>query len=175
MLIHRSLTLFALAGLALSGCEGTPAPIANADRDTIRLMVDNFTKAVVAGDFATAASYYAEDGMVLPPNAAPIEGRPAIQSFLASFPKITTFNQKIVELVASGDLAYARLTYQLSTMPAGATAPLNDSGKAIIILRKQINGTWLITREILNSDLAIKTVVALGDPGDDASSSNRGT
>ena|SRR2546423_2757689 len=175
MLIHRSLSLLALSGLVLSGCGGTPAPIANADRDTIHLMVDNFTKAVVAGDFATAASYYAEDGMILPPNATTIEGRAAIQSFLTSFPKITAFSQKIVEMEVSGDLAYARLTYQLSTMPPGAKAPLNDVGKVIIIMRKQINGTWSTTRGIFNSDLSIKTVVALANQRSDALSPNAGT
>jgi uncharacterized protein (TIGR02246 family) len=162
MLIHRTVAVFALAGLAVLGCEGTPAPLADVDRDTIRLVVDNFTKAVLAGDFATAASYYSEDGMMMPPNAPVIEGRPAIQSFLTGYPKITAFNQKIVELNAVNDLAYARLTYALSMMPPGARAPLNDAGKVIIILRKQINGTWLTTRGIWNSDLTGRTVIASG-------------
>src|SRR5512132_2467470 len=111
MLTHRMLAVFALAGLAVSGCQGTPAPLADADRETIRLAVDNFTKAVLAGDFATAASYYSEDGMMMPPNGPVIEGRAAIQSFLTGYPKITAFNQKIIELDAASDLAYARLTY----------------------------------------------------------------
>ncbi|MFL5638555.1 MAG: YybH family protein [Gemmatimonadaceae bacterium] len=174
MLTQRTLGFFAVVGLAFVACTKTPAPVANADRDTIRLMVDNFTKAVAAGDFATAASYYAEDGMILPPNAPTIEGRAAVQSFLTSFPKITGFTQRVVELETNGDLGYARLTYQLSTTPPGAKAPLNDTGKAIIILRKQINGTWLTTRAILNSDLAIKTLVAKANPRHDALMSNQG-
>ena len=47
MLIHRTLAVCALSGLALSGCRRSPAPIANADREAIHLAVDNFTKAVV--------------------------------------------------------------------------------------------------------------------------------
>jgi len=97
---------------------------------------------------------------LLPPNAPAIDGRAAIQSFFSSYPKISAFTQKIVELQASGELAYARLTYDLTMTPAGAKAPLNDTGKTILILSKQINGRWLTTRAIWNSDLTARTVIA---------------
>src|SRR5437762_11162770 len=160
MLIHRAHGLIALCAVLLSGCARTPAPIADADRDTIRMEVDNFTKAMLAGDFATAASYYTEDAMLLPPNAPAIEGRAAIQNFFTTYPKISAFTQKIVELDASGELAWARLTYELTMTPAGAKASLNDSGKTIIIMKKQLNGTWQTSRAIWNSDLTARTVIA---------------
>src|SRR2546423_1714508 len=158
MRMHRVLAGCALSGLVLSGCRGSPTPFANADREAIQLAVDNFTKAVLAGDFATAASEYADDGMLLPPNAPIVQGRPAIESFAASFGKVTTFNEKIVELEARGDLAYARLTYDLAMTPPGSAAALNDTGKLILIFRKQINGSWRVWRGIWNSDVSIKTV-----------------
>src|SRR5437762_14185004 len=120
VLIHRAHAVITLCAVLLSGCARTPAPIADADRDTIRMEVDNFTKAMLAGDFATAASYYTEDGMMLPPNAPVIQGRAAIQSFLAGYPRITAFNQDIAELEANGNLGYARLTYTLTMHPPGA-------------------------------------------------------
>src|SRR5687768_15799419 len=105
MRIHRSLAAFALVVLGLSACQR--AQLADRDRDAIHAAVENFTKAVLAGDFNTAASYYTEDGMMMPPNGPVVEGRPAISSFLAGFPKITAFSNNIVELEAKGDLAYA--------------------------------------------------------------------
>jgi uncharacterized protein (TIGR02246 family) len=165
MRIHRRLALVALALLGLSACQGGGSGLADRDRDAIHTSVDGFTKAVLAGDFTTAASYYTEDGMLLPPNGPVVEGRPAISSFLAGFPKITGFTQNIVELDANGDLGYARLTYALTTMPPGAKAPLNDTGKVIIILQKQLNGTWLTSRGIWNSDLTGKTIIAAQGSG----------
>jgi ketosteroid isomerase-like protein len=159
MPVRWRLAAFALAGLGLSACQPLSERLADADRDTIHAAVNNFTKAVLASDFTTAASYYAEDGMMMPPNAPVVEGRSAISSFLAGFPKITAFSQKIVELEANGDLAYARLTYTLTTMPPGAKAPLTDTGKIIIIMRKQPNATWLTTRGIWNSDLTGRTII----------------
>lgn len=157
--VHRGLAVFAFAVLGLSSCQPISERLADADRDAIHAAVNGFTKAVLAGDFNTAASYYAQDGMMMPPNGPVVEGRPAISSFLAGFPKITAFSQNIVELEANGDLAYARLTYALTTMPAGAKAPINDSGKLIIIMRKQPNGTWLTSRGIWNSDVTGRTII----------------
>jgi uncharacterized protein (TIGR02246 family) len=159
MAVHRGFAVFALAVLGLSACQRVTERLADADRDAIHVAVNGFTKAVLAGDFNTAASYYAEDGMLLPPNGLVVQGRPAISSFFAGFPKITAFTNNIVELEANGDLAYARLTYALTTMPPGAKVPLNDTGKVIIILRKQINGTWLTTRGIWNSDITGRTII----------------
>jgi uncharacterized protein (TIGR02246 family) len=164
MPIHRRLAVVALAVLGLPACQGGSA-LADRDRDAIHASVDGFTKAVLAGDFKTAASYYTEDGMLLPPNGPVVEGRPAISSFLAGYPKITAFTQSIVELDANGDLGYARLTYALTTMPPGAKAPLNDTGKVIIILRKQLNGTWMTTRGIWNSDLTGRTTIVSAKRG----------
>jgi ketosteroid isomerase-like protein len=159
MLTHSGVAFLVLAALSVSGCQKVSTRIADADREAIHLMVDNFSKAVVAGDFATAVSYYTEDAMVLPPNAPIIQGRAAIQSLLVGFPKIVAFKQNIAELEANGDLAYARLTFNLTTTPPGAKSPINDTGKGIIILRKQINGTWLTTRSVFNSDLTGQTTV----------------
>lgn len=157
---HRTVAVLVLAGLSFYGCQKASTRIADADRDAIHLMVDNFTKAVLAGEFATAASYYTEDGMMLPPNAPEIQGRAAIQNFIAGYPRITAFRQDIVELDANGNLGYARLTYSITTAPPGAKAPLTDTGKIIIVLRKQINGTWLVTRGIWNSDLTGRTIIS---------------
>lgn len=57
MPFHRRLAVFALAGLGLSACQPLSERLADADRDAIHAAVDNFTRAVLAGDFNTAASY----------------------------------------------------------------------------------------------------------------------
>ena len=116
--------------------------------------VDNFTKAMLAGDFATAASYYSEDAELLPPNAPVIEGRAAIQTFLAAFPKLTSFKLSLVEIDGHGDLAYTRGTYELTLLPPGAKGPVRDTGKFLEIRRKQPDGSWPVIRDIWNSDLA---------------------
>ena len=163
MFNHRAHLVLAVSALLVTTC-GRTSPIADADRETIHTEVDNFTKAMLAGDFATAASYYSEDAILLPPNAPLIEGRPAIQSFLTTYPRISAFTQKIIELETSGRLGWARLTYDLTMTPQGSSTPLHDTGKTVIILRKQTNATWQITRAIWNSDLTARVVISQQPP-----------
>src|SRR5438105_13870890 len=98
MAIHRTLLVLALTTLSLPACRRAPSSLADVDRDMIRTAVNDLTKAMLVGDFATAASYYSEDAEVLPPNAPAIQGRAAIQSFFSSYPKISAMTQKIVKL-----------------------------------------------------------------------------
>jgi len=100
-------------------------------------------------------SVYAEDGILLPPNAPAVQGRAAIQNFFTGLPKITAFKQSVVEIEAQGNLAYPRGTYEMTMMPPAAKAPLNDRGKVLAVWRKQPNGSWLVLRVMWNSDLPI--------------------
>lgn len=154
MLIHRTLGVVALSGLALSACQRGPAPLTDADRNAIRAVVANFDTALLAGEWPAVVSVYAEDGMLLPPNAPAVQGRAAIENFLRGLPKITAFKQSVVEIEGQGDLVYPRGTYEMTMMPPGATAPLKDTGKVLAVWRKQPDGSWLVLRVMWNSDLA---------------------
>src|SRR2546428_4083276 len=79
MLIHRTLAVVALAGLALSACQRGAAPLTDVDRNAIRAVVANFDKAVLAGDSPAVVSVYAVDGMLLPPNRPAARGMSAMQ------------------------------------------------------------------------------------------------
>ena len=157
MSIRRSLVIAILSGLSVSGCQrgSAPAAITDADRTVIRAAVDDFTKAALAGDWATASSHYAEDGIILPPNAPTVEGRAQIQKFFAALPKLTAFAQQVVEIEGNGDLAYARGTGELAMMPPGAKAAVNDTLKLLTVWRKQSDGSWQVTRGLWNSNLPL--------------------
>ncbi|MBC8166322.1 MAG: SgcJ/EcaC family oxidoreductase [Bryobacteraceae bacterium] len=153
MQIRRSLALAILSALGLSGCTKAPATFTDADRTAIRSMIEEFTSAVSKGDFVTAASLYAEDGVAMPPNAPAAEGRAAIQKVLEGFGRPQAFSQPVVEIDGVGDLAYARVNYELTFTPPKATAPVTDKGKVLIVMRKQSDGNWRTTRAMHNSNL----------------------
>ena len=157
MLTHRILGIPALAVLALSACQkvpGGPAPLTDADRDSIHAFVANFDKGVLAADWPRLANSYTEDGILLPPNAPVVQGRAAIQKFFGGFPKITAFRQSVVEIEGPGDPAYVRGTYEMTMLPPGAKEPLKDTGKILAVRRRQPDGSWLVSRVAWNSDLA---------------------
>src|SRR5687767_2265731 len=137
MRVNRILALFTFAVPALAGCEreNASAALTDADRTAIRSAIEDFTSAVNKSDYATAASWYAEDGVIMPPNAPSVEGRSQIQTVLEGFGRPQSFSQPVIEIDGVGDLAYARVRYELTFTPPNATTPVNDKGKVLIVLR----------------------------------------
>jgi ketosteroid isomerase-like protein len=97
-------------------------------------------------------TYYTEDAIVLPPNAHAVQGRMAIMEFLKSFPEITKFSNKLVEIGGRDDCAWVYGTYSMTLSPPDA-APMDDVGKYIEVWHKQEDGVWKVTHDIFNSDL----------------------
>jgi len=155
MQVHRKAFFAAVCALVLTGCAAKTAPISESDRVAIRSAVDGFTKAILAGDFAAAASKWAEDATALPPNAAAVHGRPEIQKLFAGFGKTTAFTQNVVETDGRGDLAYSHFTFEVTFTPPGATASMTNKGKGLLVWSMQSDGTWLVKRGTWNSDLPL--------------------
>ncbi len=59
-----------------------------------------------------------------------------------------------MEIAGRGDLAYVRGTYKLKIVLEGHD-PIPDTGKYIEIRKKQADGSWLLYRDIFNSDVPL--------------------
>ena len=162
----KSLLLVSVTALLLTACQGGDRPASNtaevngtaavdtgADEQAIRGQVDRWLQLVKAKDAASIAELYAEDGVVMPPNAPIGKGRAAIQQTWASMmgtPGFSlTFTPEQVVLSSSGDMALDRGTYQLTVAPSGKTQ--NDTGKYVVVWRK-IGNEWKAAADIFNSD-----------------------
>ena len=156
MRIDRTLVVAMFITAGLSACAKTPAAFTDADRTFIQAAVtDSFTNAVKSGDYAAAASWYTVDAVFMPANAPVVEGRPAIQKHFESFGKVSAFSQSVVEVDGVGDLAYARVNFDLTFTPPNTTTPMSDKGKVLIVMRKEADGKWRTSRGIFNSDLPL--------------------
>jgi ketosteroid isomerase-like protein len=129
--------------------------LTQADKDAIQGIADQVvgianTKPT---DWETyTKTYYTEDAIILPPNAPTVRGRAAIEEFFRSFPDITNFNVKAVEIDGCGDYAWSYGEYSMTLSPPD-TSPVNDTGKYIEVWQRQSDGAWKVTRDIFNSDL----------------------
>lgn len=83
MLATRLSPLFSVViGLTLSACEGAPSDaLSEDDVAAIRRASEAWVNAMLNGDFAAAVELFAVDGVVLPPNRPPIQGREAIRGW----------------------------------------------------------------------------------------------
>jgi ketosteroid isomerase-like protein len=131
--------------------------LTDADRDEMHAVVATFDKNALAADWPAVVAVYSEDGILMPPNGPAVQGRAAILTFFSAFPKLTAFKQTIVEIEGTAELAYVRGNYEMTMQPAGAPAPVTDTGKVIAVWRKLADGSWTVTRVAWNSDLPLPT------------------
>ena len=156
MMRGRGLTILAVAFAAGVGCQSPAAVGLNAsDEAALREALDLEMKAANAADAARWASVYTQDAIVLRPHAPAVEGRDAIQKWLATLPPISNAKGEVREMFGYGDLAYSRGTYNMTFTIPGVPTPIDEQGKFLQIYRTQKDGSWKMTREIYNSDLPI--------------------
>jgi uncharacterized protein (TIGR02246 family) len=156
MRTRHAFVAFALAAAAACSAPApAPGPATGDDLTKINAVRDGFAAAFNAGDAAKVVDLYTADAVAMPSHHATVTGRDALLAYNRDF-----FNQmsaKVtitpVETTVSGNLGYDRGTYTMTVTPKSGGAPMNDQGKYVVVLQKQSDGSWKVTRDIDNSDL----------------------
>lgn len=145
----------ALVALAACGPQAErPRDLSIQDRAALQVIADRDTLLVRARDWASLAAEYAETAVRMPPNGPAVQGRNAIRQFLEQTPPLDAFAFHLVDLDGDGDVAFMRARFSMTFTPPGATTPVSDSGKILVVLRKQADGAWLRVADAWNSDLS---------------------
>jgi ketosteroid isomerase-like protein len=150
--ILKSAALIAAGFLALTGCQ-KGAVDTSADEAAIRAATTTWVNAYNAGDAAAMGANYAEDAVLLPPNAPAVSGRAAIGEYLGTDSAGTRAAGLKFNIPGDGpvgvssDLAYESGSFSV-TDAAGATVA---TGKYIGVFNK-IDGKWLLVRDTWNTD-----------------------
>ena len=134
-----------LAIAALAACTAPPST----DSSELAAITEVWESNYSAGDIDALAALYTEDARLLPPNAKMEQGRDAVR---AAFGGMHSAGLKLelenVEVTVFGDLGQKIGRYTLLA-PDGSTF---DQGK-FIDLWKKVDGQWMVTSDIWNSDL----------------------
>lgn len=100
------------------------------------------------GDAAGVASRYTEDAQFMPPNAAIINGRAAVQEFIQGIMDAgLTIELETTEVRGGGDIAWEIGIGEIKT----ADGQVVDEAKYIVLWTK-VDGDWLMHRDIYNSN-----------------------
>jgi uncharacterized protein (TIGR02246 family) len=118
-----------------------------ADEAAIRALDSDWVKAVEAKNADQSASFYADDGALLPPGAAVATGKEAIRAAwagLMSTPGFAlTFTPAKVEVSKGGDLAYELGDYELTTNDKKGR-PQTVKAKYVVVWGRQADGSWKV-------------------------------
>ena len=148
MTVPRGFTLV-LAGWAwLAGCSPPTPTATTTDRKAVEATVSRYVEATNHGDVEALAALYDDDAVLLPPDHQPIRGRDAIGDFWRQGTdeglEVTT-----LRLDVEGGIGYLVGQY---TLPETEEEPA-DSGKTVMCLRRQGDGSWKVTADIWNSSV----------------------
>ena len=144
----KRITVLMLAASAalLPACEVTErrdAPEAAqadtaASEQAIRGNIARWLQLIQARDSAGIAQFYADDGVVMPPNQPLVTGREKIAEFwksMVAIPDATlTFQPERIEFSSAGDMAIDRGTYRFTGKPGGQA--VEETGKYLVIWKK---------------------------------------
>jgi uncharacterized protein (TIGR02246 family) len=142
---HFPLTALATAAV-LAGCREPPPAPDPAARQAIEAAVSRYVAASNQGDAEALTSLYTEDAVLLPPDHAPVHGRDAIGEFWrqGTDPGLEV---RTLRVEVDGSVGYLVGQYNL---PSTAEEPA-DSGKYVMCLRRQRDGSWKLSADIWNS------------------------
>jgi ketosteroid isomerase-like protein len=128
----------------------TEAPFTARDQAAVQGMFEATIPMISAGDWPAWAGQYAEDGLLLPPNAPSVRGRSNLLEWGRAFPPIDEIGFSGVEVHGEGGLAWATSGY---TLQVKGQAP--DRGKQLVVFRRAADGAWKIVAASFNSDLPV--------------------
>ncbi|MBV9339960.1 MAG: DUF4440 domain-containing protein [Acidobacteria bacterium] len=157
MQTQTALLSFLIPFSVLTTCCRPSAPIDSraADAAEIQRLDEQWSATAAKNDLAGTLAFYADDAVLLPPNAPIATDHKSIrQSWAALLGPNTAVSWKVskAEVASSGELGYLYGTYELSIKDPRGGTPVHDTGKLVEIWKKA-DGKWKCIVDTYNSDL----------------------
>jgi uncharacterized protein (TIGR02246 family) len=147
----------AFAAALAAACASTGTSTTNvADvRPSIDRVNAQMVAAMNSGRVDDVLPLYAPDAIVLAPNAPPMAGHGAIRQFwgAVSGMKMSGVSLTTDQVEVHGDVAIETGSYTMTLTPPGASSPVNDRGKYLVVWKRQSDGSWKIYRDMFSTNL----------------------
>ena len=153
---------FSVVALVLCAAASLGQQSLAADRKAaeseLRTLDEQWSATAARNDLYGTVAYYADDAVLLAPNAPIAADRKSIRESWAGLLGPRTYvswKRSKIEVAQSGELAYIYGSYKLSIGASSGSGPVNDAGKFLEVWKKQSNGKWKCIVDTYNSDLPI--------------------
>lgn len=151
-------TIPLLSSLAASLAIAAAPALATEHKESRRILsvIEAMTSAFAAGDVEAVLETYENGAVVVGEPGSPSSGETALRAlfegFLAVEPKFTYHGHEVVE---AGDIALHLMPWAMTGKAPDGT-PIKDSGLSIAVLRRQVNGGWLMVIDHPYGDMQMK-------------------
>jgi uncharacterized protein (TIGR02246 family) len=143
-----------VVALAVVVCSTGVAWAQTGDKGAVDGVRTAFMKASNAGDVAGLVAFYTADAVVMAPDTPMVKGKANIEALhrkMMDMARVSGMTITPIDTQVLGDTAIDVGTYQQTLTPKGGT-PVTDTGKYLVVLKKQADGSWKLQYEIYNSD-----------------------
>lgn len=141
-----------LAAFLTAACDSGVTSDPAADREAIAAATAQFQAAENAGSVDQFRSYFADDLVMMAPNAPPVIGADSVATLMREFHDAfavqVEYNSQ--EIVVFGDWAFDRGTEHFTVTPKAGGAPIQKSGNYLYVYQRQEDGSWKQSRVIWN-------------------------
>lgn len=165
--MRRSAGNWLLLPLLIAGCQqrvATTTTLADEDRAAVEQVFVTVAEAIRGQDWDAFLATFADDAVFHPADAPALEGKPAIEEWVrAGPPSEPAFDFTDVQVFGEGNLAYgtSRVNFAFEGMPA-------QSGKQLVVLRKDGAGSWKTVAVSYNLDAPMEPEAGAPDQADTA-------
>ena len=124
----------------------------------LRALDEQWSATAAHNDLDGTVAFYADDAVLLPPNAPIASDRKSIRDSWAGLLGPNTavsWKWSRIEVAQSGELAYIYGSYKLTIGASSVSGPVNDTGKFLEVWKKQPGGKWKCIVDTYNSDLQV--------------------
>ena len=158
---YTTMICITFSSALLCGCTQSSVDI-EAEQAALLAAADAYHEAGHREDFSSMADFYANDGLILPPNEQEEKGLEGARNFFTSIAEIPGFRARFdnvrVGVAASGDMGYTLADIEISFEgPDGEV--VEDKDRDFHLWKKQ-DGEWKIAVDIWNSELPLPGVAA---------------
>jgi len=122
----------------------------------LRSLDEQWSATAAKNDLDGTVAFYADDAVLLAPNAPIATDRKSIRESWAGLLGPNTavsWKWSKIEVSQSGELAYIYGSYKLKMGATSQSGPVNDTGKFLEVWKKQPGGQWKCVADTYNSDL----------------------
>jgi ketosteroid isomerase-like protein len=144
--------------IALTGCDPTEQSqrtTLESDLAAIQEVNEKTLRALNEGDLELLNAMVADNHIMMIPGRPEMVGKPAIEASNRNL--VESWNNVEIwtpaETVVAGDWAYQRGGYDITLTPTReGVEPIRSVGKYIHIYQRQPDGSWLMIRDMFNSN-----------------------
>src|SRR6476620_1904398 len=159
MKIRTALLLVVIpSAFVATSCAPSATSDSRSDAPAIQALDEQWSATAARNDLEGTVAFYADDAVLLPPNAQIATDRKSIrESWAGLLGPNTAVSWKVskVEVAKSGELGYLYGTYSLAIQDPKGGPPVRDTGKLVEIWKKQGDGKWKCIVDTYNSDLPV--------------------